>query len=286
MDDAAKTGFSGFVLCADDFALTAGVSRGILDLLAMGAISATGAMTNRPHWTVFARELADFSGKADLGVHVNLTCASPLGAMPLLAPGGMFPAIGEVARAALASEETRAEIAGEINRQLDAFEQAMGRAPDFVDGHQHVHVMPGIRAAVIAAIGKRYAAGKVYLRDPSDSPLSIARRKLSAGKAMTVSGLAMGLAHAAAAAGIPVNRGFSGFSPFDAARDFGADFARFCMYPGPAPLIMCHPGHVDAELADVDDVIATRPIEQAWLMKVAMEGRLGPQRFSSIDHAR
>ncbi len=37
-------------LIADDYAMTAGVSRGILRLLEHGRIPGTGAMTNRPHW--------------------------------------------------------------------------------------------------------------------------------------------------------------------------------------------------------------------------------------------
>ncbi len=39
-----------FVLCADDYAMTPAVSRGILALLEAGRITATGAMTNRPSW--------------------------------------------------------------------------------------------------------------------------------------------------------------------------------------------------------------------------------------------
>ncbi len=69
---------AGFVLCADDFALTRGVSCSILDLLERGKLTATGAMTNRPHWQELAGELMAFSGQADLGVHLNLTCAQPL----------------------------------------------------------------------------------------------------------------------------------------------------------------------------------------------------------------
>ena len=67
----------GFILCADDFAMTDGVSRAILDLIGRGKLTATGAMTNRPHWRRLAPELRAFAGKADLGLHLNLTCAAP-----------------------------------------------------------------------------------------------------------------------------------------------------------------------------------------------------------------
>ncbi|WID95683.1 ChbG/HpnK family deacetylase [Bosea vestrisii] len=255
-----------FVLCADDFAMTEGVSCSILELLAAGKLSATGAMTNRPHWPGFATELAAFSGRADLGLHLNLTCAAPLAAMPTVAPSGHLPKLRELAPLALRSGAARDEIAREIGRQLDAFEQHLGKAPDFVDGHQHVHVLPGIRGAVLDALARRYPAGSVYLRDPSDSIAAIRSRGVAIGKALTVAGLATGLRGAAAQRGIPTNRGFSGFSPFDAGRDFAADLTAFLMNPGPAHLVMCHPGHVDDELVALDPVVATRPLEHAALM--------------------
>lgn len=255
-----------FVLCADDFALTEGVSRSILALLAAGKLSATGAMTNRPHWRDLAGELAAFSGKADLGLHLNLTCAAPLSAMPTVAPSGALPKLGELASVALRSRAARREIAGEIARQLDAFERHLGRAPDFVDGHQHVHVLPGIRRAVLDAVARRYPRGSVYLRNPSDSVAAIRARGVAVGKALTVAGLAAGLRRAAARRGIPTNHGFAGFSPFDARRAFAEDLKAFLVRPGRAHLVMCHPGHVDDELATLDPVVTTRPLEHAALV--------------------
>jgi len=273
----------GFVLCADDFAMTGGVSRSILELLARGKLSATGAMTNRPHWRPFAGELAAFSGQADLGLHLNLTCAAPLAAMPTVAPAGTLPKLGELSRMALGSAAARAEIAAEIARQLDAFEDALGRPPDFVDGHQHVHVLPGIRRAVLDEVAKRYPRGSVYLRDPADSVAAIRARGVAVGKALVITGLATGLRQAAARRGIPLNHGFSGASPFDPARDFAADLARFLDRPGPAHLVMCHPGHVDDELIALDPVVATRPLEHAALLAFEPPRDLRLSRFSAIS---
>lgn len=271
-----------FVLCADDFAMTEGVSRSILELLAAGKLSATGAMTNRPHWPRLAGELATFTGRADLGLHLNLTCAAPLSTMPTVAPSGNLPKLGELAPLALRSAAARNEIASEVARQLDAFEQHLGRAPDFVDGHQHVHVLPGIRRAVLDAVVARYPAGSVYLRDPADSIAAIRARGVAIGKALTVAGLATGLRQAAARRGIPTNRGFSGFSPFDAGRNFAADLTAFLARPGPAHLVMCHPGHVDDELVRLDPVVATRPLEHAVLMTFEPPQGLRIGRFEAL----
>lgn len=266
MNAITQPGSLPYALCADDFALTVGVSRSILMLLEAGRLTATGAMTNRPHWRKFARELQAFSTTADIGLHFNLTCAAPLSSMPLLAPGKRFPALAEVARGAVLSGDIRREIATELDRQLDAFEDGMGHAPAFVDGHQHVHMFPGVRRIVLEAVARRYPHGSVWLRDPADSLRAIRARGIAAAKATTVAVLARGLRPQAKRFGIPVNRGFSGFSPFDPARDFGDDFARFVQQPGELHLVMCHPGLIDDELATLDPVVGTRPIEHVFLM--------------------
>jgi hypothetical protein len=250
-----------FVLCADDFAMTAGVSRAIVELAAAGRLSATGAMTNRPHWREWAPRIAAHAGVTDIGVHLNLTCAEPLGQMPMLAPGGELPPLGRIVKAALATPAARAEISAEIAHQLDAFEQIMSRAPDFVDGHQHVHAMPGVRGLVLNELARRYRKNKPYVRDPGDSIAAIRARGVAVRKALIISGLAAGFATAARTAGFAVNSGFSGVSPFDPSRDFAADMARFVVQAGPSHLVMCHPGHVDDELARLDPVVATRALE-------------------------
>jgi predicted glycoside hydrolase/deacetylase ChbG (UPF0249 family) len=272
---------SGFVLCADDFALTDGVSRSILALLEAGRLSAAGAMTNRPHWRGFAGAFGALADRADLGLHLNLTCAAPLGAMPRLAPGGELPTLRDLARTAATSPTIRREIAAEIARQLDAFEDGLGRPPDFIDGHQHVHVLPGVRRALLDAVSKRYRQGSLYLRDPHESPVAIRARGVAVGKALTISALALGFGRAAARRGFPVNRGFAGVAPFDPARDFAADLQRFLLRPGPAHLVMCHPGFVDDELPRLDPVVATRPVEHAALMGFVAEG-LSMVRFAGL----
>jgi predicted glycoside hydrolase/deacetylase ChbG (UPF0249 family) len=185
--------------------------------------------------------------------------------MPRLAPSGTFPNFSEVLRRSFLGQLPADEIADEINRQLDAVEAALGRPPDFVDGHQHVHVLPGIRAPLLEALAQRGLSGRIWLRDPSDQVASIIRRRVALRKAITVQALASGFGKAARAAGFGVNQGFSGFSPFDPERDAAADFASFFEALGPHPVIMCHPGHVDSELRSLDPVVETRAQEYAYL---------------------
>ena len=232
------------VLCADDYAMNEGVSRGILALAETGRISATSVMANAPSWPALAGALSAVDGRIGIGLHLTLTWGAPLGPMPHLAPTGRLPGLGPVVKGAIGGRLALGEIADEIGRQLDAFRDGLGREPDFVDGHQHVHALPGIRQALLGVLSGQGLAGQVWLRDPADRPSSIVRRRFAARKALVVAALSRGFGAQARAAGFGTNRGFSGFSPFDPARDPGGDFASYLTATGPGHLIMCHPGEV------------------------------------------
>lgn len=255
-----------FALCADDFALSPAVTRGILEALTAGRLTATSAMTTQANWPEAASAFRALAPKADLGLHFNLTLGGPLGAMQSFAPNGAFPAMNSIVPAAWRGGLPRQEIRDELRRQLDAFEQSYGAPPDYVDGHQHVHVLPGIADDLIAELSSRGLAGKCWLRDSADRPRRIFARGRHWGKALTVAGLARGFRAKARAAGFTLNDGFSGFSDFDAKGDHAGDFASFLRAPGARPLIMCHPGHVDDELARLDPVTDSREAELAFLL--------------------
>jgi predicted glycoside hydrolase/deacetylase ChbG (UPF0249 family) len=255
-----------FALCADDFALSPAVTVGILDALAAKRLTATSAMTTQRNWPEAARAFRALAPEADIGLHFNLTLAGPLGAMPRFAPNGAFPAMNAIVPAAWRGVLPLPEIREELRRQLDAFEAAYGAQPDFVDGHQHVHVLPGVAEALLDELRARGLSGKLWLRDSADRPRRIFSRGKHWGKALTVAALARGFRAKARAAGFSVNDGFAGFSDFDADADYGADFATYLAAPGARPLIMCHPGHVDDELATLDPVTFSREKELAFLL--------------------
>ncbi len=62
--------------------------------------------------------------------------------------------------------------------------------------------------------------------------------------------------------GFQLNEGFSGYSRFQAAADYGRDFQSYLVSAGPRPLIMCHPGFVDDEFARLDP--ATESGRRRW----------------------
>ncbi len=257
--------FRNVILCADDFGLADGVSRGIVELAEMGRLSATGAMTNMPGWRRAAGDLKPLNGRIVVGLHLNLTTGAPLGSMPRLAPSGVLPSLKDLLPKALKRQLWAEEVAREIGRQLDAFLEVHGEPPAFVDGHQHVHVLPVIRPALIKVLTERGYAGRVWLRNPSDRVVAILRRPIGRRKALIVKSLAQGFARFARAAGFQTNEGFSGFAPLDlsvpAERIFKDAFSKL----GPRPLVMCHPGHVDDELRALDPAVESRVEELNYL---------------------
>lgn len=244
--------------------MNGGVSEGILALADAGRISATSCMTNAPDWSRHAQTLKRFDGRVGIGLHLTLTWGRPLGPMPGLAPVGVFPAIGTLMRQALSRRLDRAELEAEIGRQLDAFSAGFGREPDFVDGHQHVQVLPVVREALLAVLVERGLAGELWLRDSSDRVASILTRRVAAPKALLVHALAAGFRRAAEAAGFATNAGFSGYSAFDPARPIGPDMARYLEALGKKPLVMCHPGLPDASDPD-EEIGPAREREYAYL---------------------
>jgi predicted glycoside hydrolase/deacetylase ChbG (UPF0249 family) len=254
------------ILCADDYALTEGVSRAVGELAAARRISATSALVTTPHWPAMAQRLVVHRGRIAVGLHLNLTLGTPLGAMPRFAPRGTFPGRNAVLARALLGLVRPEEISAEIERQLDAFETHLGHAPDHIDGHEHMHVLPGIRRCLFDVVARRYPGAKPMLRDPSDRSSAIAARA-ARGKARAVAALALGFAAGARRRGLPTNVGFSGFSGFDVSQPYNDELDCALREPGPCHIVMCHPGHADAALAAVDPVVERRRMEYDTLMR-------------------
>lgn len=255
------------ILCADDYALTEGVSRAIGELAAARRLSATSVIVTSPHWKAAAPRLLVHRGRLSIGLHLDLTLGPATGPIRLLAPKRRFPGLARLIGLSVLRILDTGEIAAEISRQLDLFEGALGFPPDHIDGHQHVHALPVVRQALIDVVARRYPVNPPMLRDPADSLESIKLRGLSVRKARVVNALAKGFGDAARSRGLPVNLGFSGFSDFDLERPYGEELRQAFLAPRSPHIVMCHPGHVDADLAARDPVVERRQMEYDALMR-------------------
>jgi hypothetical protein len=256
------------ILCADDFAMTAGISDGIAELADTDRISATSAITTLPSWTEQGKRLGRLRERIAIGLHVNLTMGAPLGRMPTFAPSGRFPRIGQILGSGLTRQLDAEEVAAEVLRQIDRFEEGTGYAPDFIDGHQHVHVLPGVRAGFVDALLQRFQQDRPLVRDPYDYPVTVVSRGGAVGKALALSVLAVGFGAGVRRAGFPTNHGFAGVSSFDSSAPYARELMNAFRNPGPRHLVMCHPGYPDAELEGLDDVRERRRDELQSILQL------------------
>ncbi|MCK0207178.1 ChbG/HpnK family deacetylase [Starkeya koreensis] len=255
------------VVCADDYGLSAGVSEAIEALIEQRRLSATGAMTGLPGWKRRAGDLKALVRQhpADIGLHFTLTGQRPLSPARGLARDGRLPEIGPLILRALAGALPRAAIRDELRAQLDAFEDMWDAPPDFLDGHQHAHALPGIRAIVVEELSARYSGRLPWLRNCTEPAAGMRQRRIGRRKAMVIGALAAGAAGAAARAGFPVNDSFRGLYNFTPDPPYREVFRAALAGPGARALVHCHPGTVDEELRRLDPLLEPREREFAYL---------------------
>lgn len=251
-------------LCADDYGFTPGISQGIRELIGLGRLHASSAMTAMPHWPQAAQDFKPLEGRADLGLHLMLTDQVPATSCPRLAPHGRLPSIGQLLRLALTRRLDRAEIKTELNRQFDLFQAHMGRPPDFLDGHHHVHQLPIIRDVVLDLWQDRMA-GKGWIRSCWDRPQDILRRGVDPVRALIISELGRVFRWRLKRLGVPHNTSFRGVYDFSGRIPFGRLFRAFTHAPQGATLIMVHPGYVDECLLGLDSLTHQRRVELDFL---------------------
>ena len=248
-----QTPIKDVVLCADDYALNAPVSQGIVALAVLGRLSATSVMSLSPRWVEDVVALRDVRERLDVGVHLDWTSSFAKAA-------GHGSGLGQVmARAALRLYNSKT-IEDAIERQLDAFEHHWQAVPDHIDGHQHVQQFAVFRQALAAVLLRRY--GHLSVR-PWLRVSQVAQPGL---KAKVIS--AMGshdLQRWAQAHAWPTVGPLLGVYGFDGNLD---DYAQHMqdwlarLPADPRALIMCHP----AVSAQSDDAIgAAREREFAYL---------------------
>jgi chitin disaccharide deacetylase len=253
-------------LCADDYGLSPGVNRAIRDLIGRGRLNATSAMMvgpaiGRDEVSALQAIVASRS-RCAIGLHATLTAPfRPLTMHFQPINGGMFLGLPKLLRASLLRRLDPEIIHAELMVQLAAFHEMFGRAPDFVDGHQHVQLFPQVRDAFLTAV--KQAAPNAWVRQGGrHQPLA---RRLGAPKALLLDVLSARFRNRASGAGIAFNPGFDGAYDFSRQPDFGVLMRRFVDGLPEDGVIMCHPGFVDDILVSLDPLTVQREHEHAFL---------------------
>jgi predicted glycoside hydrolase/deacetylase ChbG (UPF0249 family) len=253
-------------LCADDYGISPGVNRAIRDLIERGRLNATSAMVVGPaigrDEVSALKAAAANSRRCAIGLHVTLTAPfRPLTMHFRPIDGGMFLAFAKLLRAGLLQRLDPELIHTELMVQFSTFGELFGRAPDFVDGHQHAQLFPGVRDAFLAAVGE--AAPNAWVRQCGrNQPLM---RRLGTPKALFLDALSRQFRRLATRAKIAFNPGFAGAYDFSRQPEFGALMQQFLDDLPEEGVIMCHPGVMDDILVGLDPLTGQREREYAFL---------------------
>jgi predicted glycoside hydrolase/deacetylase ChbG (UPF0249 family) len=246
------------ILNADDYAMDEGVDQAILALIARNTVTAASAMVLSPRWVDAAGEIRQMN--ADCGLHLDLTSE--------FAAKRIAPRLSALIARAYAGRLDSAAIRDAIEAQLDLFERALGRPPDFVDGHQHVHQLPVIRSQLIDALKRRYGAdaAKIGIR-------ICASRRWRGAKAQLIGVLgAAPTAGLARRTGHAVNNDFLGVYGFSPEADLQLLWRQWLTgMQGDMPLAMCHVATASGRSTTADPIRAARANEFSWLASDAFQ---------------
>jgi chitin disaccharide deacetylase len=253
-------------LCADDFGISSSVNTAIRDLVVRGRLNATSVLVVAPSFyrsdAASLNMLNSVAPRVAIGLHVALTAPfhpASKGFTPVR-EGAFLPLAATFLHAAL-RRFRRDALVSEIRGQLQTFIDTFGRAPDFVDGHQHVHLLPQVGEALLQVV--KDMAPDAWLRQCGRA-ISLAAR-FGDRKGLLLDIFSYRFRRRAAALGVRTNPAFAGTYEFGDEADFATLFPRFLEGLPDGSVVMCHPGFVDAELRRLDPLTTLREKEYAFL---------------------
>lgn len=163
------------IVNADDFGLTEGVNRGIVQSHAGGIVTSTTLLANGAAFRS-AVEMSREAPRLAVGVHLNLTQGSPVSSPQTVAalvnargefhftPGQLWKAL---ATRQIPARQIEEELGAQVSKVLEA-----GIKPTHLDGHMHVHLLPKI-SEVVVRIARRF--GIAGVRCPVEQSSEILR---------------------------------------------------------------------------------------------------------------
>ena len=237
--DAVATCSRVLAICADDIGLADGAAETALELAAAGRLTSASCVSTGPFWRRDGAQFSPHGGdfgtpiRLELGLHFNLTEGVPA-SRSLAAHWPTLPGLGRLIALAHLGALPLTAIADEWQAQADAFAERVGREPDFIDGHQHVHHLPGVRDIVLAGASRFRAAPAIRSTGHVAGPGAAFKRRVieaSGGRALEAMLRQRGLRH---------NNVLLG------AYDFRGDYRRHVVAwlaaaPSEGGLLFCHP---------------------------------------------
>lgn len=261
------------ILCADDYGMSQSVSRGILELIDAGRLTATSCMvTGSKDLPKQMAILAERRATADIGLHLTLTNDRPLTDMKphhgLVDRRGHFLPFKTLMLNCYRGRVDRSRLDLEVRAQLARFTELIGFPPVFVDGHQHVQQLPVVRDVLLRACAD-LLRGDYYVRCGIFPAQWLLSRSLP-GRARIESALiglpAIGLKRALLRHDVRHNTGLLGHYKNRQGHAFGDIVSGYLRHqPEPNDIFYVHPGYIDDELKAKDPIVEERVSELEFL---------------------
>ncbi|MFA5801738.1 MAG: ChbG/HpnK family deacetylase [Thermoleophilia bacterium] len=240
------------IVNADDFGLTEGVNRGIIECHERGVVTSTTLLVNAGAAEA-AAEAAARHPQLGVGLHLNLTSGKPmldaLEVRSLIGDDGLFPGMSAMVRRLISGRAHADELAAEARAQIDKCVE-LGIKPTHIDSHHHLLALPRLRSAVS---GVCRSAGITRMRGYHMSARSLKGFAISAAARMP--------------AGEPLDTPdrFSGIEVMGR-RDMAVSLGHELAAPGDTLEFMCHPGYADDILSRVSGYNSLREVELKALL--------------------
>jgi len=284
------------IVNADDLGWTGGVNRGILDAFRRGIVTSTSLLANGSAFLEAAKAAKSAPGLG-VGVHLNLSDGAPVAdhesVTSLLNDKGEFADGPESlllkrARRGLVLDEVEEEWDAQIQKVRDA-----GIRPTHLDGHKHVHMLPGL-FEIALRLAKKHGieAVRVSLEESSLRAALAFGEKHRAGivmkqgvQARALKLLARDARQQAARAGIATADYFCGIAQTGELTRQGVERLLTSLPEGTTEL-MCHPGYADEALQKTATRLqASRQKELDIFTDTRIRNLVASQGIRLIDYA-
>lgn len=241
------------IVNADDFGLTAGVNRAVLEAHREGILTSTSVMAGGAAF-VEAVELARPQVRLAVGCHVVLLDGKAVSGAPnTLSMNGqdlrrsLLGFAIAVKRGQVAAEDIGQEARAQIRRV-----QKAGLSPSHVDTHKHAHMLPQVARPLLRAARE---CGVPAVRNPYEPlravPWPVVKRRprlwLRLLRVLRMSAYASGFRRMAEEAGLRTTDGTLGIV-VTGSLDLEALNAVIVAMPEGTWELVCHPGYHDKEL--------------------------------------
>lgn len=246
------------IVNADDFGLTDGVSRAIIDGHNNGIITSTTLMANGLAFDSAAAASLE-TPTLGVGVHLNLTEGRPVSAASevpsIVTPEGLFyPTPGTLARRILVRKVKPLDVETELRNQIEKV-MAAGIRITHLDSHKHIHLLPPL-FGMVTRLARHYRIDCIrFPVEPASSALGPLQSGRGSGLRMAkqyllaraLSTLAASQVRNVAHAGLYRTDHFYGLSQTEFLDSAILEQTLRAVADGTSEL-MCHPGYVDEAL--------------------------------------